>query len=133
MKENVNITLIINPGSGVPIYRQIVEQVTRQVLSSRLKEGMIMPSVRSVASEFQINPMTVSKAYNLLEERNILERVRGVGMRILKKEDNRGDNSEKLNMIRPSIKEIVIAAGQLKISKQELKNEIDKSWEINNG
>jgi GntR family transcriptional regulator len=71
-----------NPTSGVPIYRQIMEQVLLLVASGRLSAGDLLPSVRQVARELQVNPMTVSKAYSLLERDGVVELVRGTGMRV---------------------------------------------------
>ena len=57
----------VNPSSGVPIYRQLMDQVRALIASGRLAEGELLPSVRQVGQELQINKMTVSKAYSLLE------------------------------------------------------------------
>ena len=57
----------IQPSDSTPIYRQIVEQVQRRVRSGQWRAGEELPSVRAVALEHAINPMTVSKAYSLLE------------------------------------------------------------------
>jgi DNA-binding transcriptional regulator YhcF (GntR family) len=65
--------------SAEPIYRQIVEQVRRHVASGQWKAGDELPSVRALAQEHAINPMTVSKAYSLLEAEGLLERRRGMG------------------------------------------------------
>lgn len=70
----------IAPNDVVPIYRQIVDQVRRQVAGGQLRTGDELPSVRSLAMEHAINPMTVSKAYSLLEAEGLLERRRGMGM-----------------------------------------------------
>ena len=70
----------INPSDAVPIYRQIVEQVRRQVASGQLRTSDELPSVRTLALEHAINPMTVSKAYSQLEAEGLLERRRGLGM-----------------------------------------------------
>jgi len=72
----------VSPSDGVPIYRQVVEQVEALTSSARLKPGDFLPSVRQVAEELQINPMTVSKAYSLLERDGLVELVRGQGMRV---------------------------------------------------
>lgn len=72
----------IHPHSSTPIYRQIIEQVERQVASGQLAKGTELPSVRAVAQEHAINPMTVSKAYSLLEAQGLLVRLRGVGMAV---------------------------------------------------
>ena len=70
----------IDPGLPVPIYRQIVEQVRRQVAGGAWRAGDELPSVRALALQHAINPMTVSKAYSLLEAEGLLERKRGMGM-----------------------------------------------------
>src|SRR5437899_391536 len=76
------ISLFVSPVSGVPIYRQLVEQIRAQVVGGRLEAGEFLPSVRQVAEELAVNPMTVSKAYSLLEKDEVVELVRGQGMRV---------------------------------------------------
>ena len=70
----------IQPAAAEPIYRQMVEQTRRMMASGQLSGGEAMPSVRDVAAHHAINPMTVSKAYSLLEMEGLLERQRGKGM-----------------------------------------------------
>ena len=70
----------ISLSDSSPIYRQIVDQVRRAVAGGQLPAGHSMPSVRAVAEEHTINPMTVSKVYSLLEVEGWLERHCGVGM-----------------------------------------------------
>ena len=70
----------IQPSASTPIYRQIVEQVERRVRSGQWAAGDELPSVRTLALEHAINPMTVSKAYSLLEAQGLVERRRGLGM-----------------------------------------------------
>ncbi len=72
----------IHPSSGMPIYRQIMEQVRVLVASGRLEPGDYLPSVRQMAGELDINMMTVSKAYARLEAEGVVERDRGLGMRV---------------------------------------------------
>jgi GntR family transcriptional regulator len=72
----------IAPGSTEPIYRQLVEQVRRQVAGGQLAPGDSMPSVREVAQALAVNPMTVSKAYGVLELEGLLHRRRGLGMEV---------------------------------------------------
>ena len=66
----------IATGSADPIYRQLVEQVRRLVVSGQLAPGDEMPSVREIAQALALNPMTVSKAYGLLEMDGVLARRR---------------------------------------------------------
>lgn len=72
----------IHPSSGVPIYRQIMDQVTSMIVSGKLAANDELPSTRQMAAELEINMMTVSKAYTRLEAEGWIERVRGIGMRV---------------------------------------------------
>ena len=65
---------------SVPIYRQLRDRVVAMILDSELKEGEAVPSVRQVAVDYQINPLTVSKAYQELVDENLLEKRRGLGL-----------------------------------------------------
>ncbi|TVQ42796.1 MAG: GntR family transcriptional regulator, partial [Wenzhouxiangella sp.] len=64
--------LDINPASGTPLYRQIVDQVRRLVSGGQLQAGDELPSVREVARQHGINPMTVSRAYSLMENEGLV-------------------------------------------------------------
>jgi GntR family transcriptional regulator len=63
-----------------PIYRQLRDQVVHMILDSLLKEGDPLPSVRNVAAEFRVNPLTVLKAYQGLVDEELVEKRRGLGM-----------------------------------------------------
>jgi GntR family transcriptional regulator len=63
-----------------PIYWQLRERTIALILDGTLKEGDPLPSVRQVAAEFQLNPITVSKAYQALVDEEIVEKRRGLGM-----------------------------------------------------
>ncbi len=80
--SNLPLQFEIHPSSGVPIFRQIMDQVRAQVASGRLKPGDLVPSVRQMAVDLAVNMMTVSKAYGRLEAEGLLERDRGTGMRV---------------------------------------------------
>jgi GntR family transcriptional regulator len=73
---------VIQPSAPEPIFRQIAEQIRRLVASRQLVSGDLLPSVRDVAEFHAINPMTVSRAYSLLEAEGLLERLRGKGMSV---------------------------------------------------
>jgi GntR family transcriptional regulator len=72
--------LDINYHSGVPIYRQIIDQVREHIMAGLLKEGDQLMPVRELSSKLAINPMTVSKAYSAMEAEGLLERRRGIGL-----------------------------------------------------
>jgi|SRR5579872_1056420 len=63
-----------------PIYRQIRELVVAMMLDGLLKEGDPLPSVRNVAAEYRVNPLTVLKAYQALVDDGLVEKRRGLGM-----------------------------------------------------
>ena len=65
---------------GAPIYRQLKERVVAMMLDGLLKPGEALPSVRQVAAEYQLNPITVSRAYQELADEQLVEKRRGLGM-----------------------------------------------------
>jgi GntR family transcriptional regulator len=65
---------------GQPIYRQLRDRVVAMLLDGILKEGDPLPSVRSVAAEYRVNPLTVLKGYQLLVDEGLVETRRGLGM-----------------------------------------------------
>jgi DNA-binding transcriptional regulator YhcF (GntR family) len=72
-------TFRLDSKSGVPIYRQIVDQVRHGIASGRLHPREQLPTVRTLAVELAVNPNTVVKAYSLLKKQEILVGVRGFG------------------------------------------------------
>ncbi|MGH8371962.1 MAG: GntR family transcriptional regulator [Gammaproteobacteria bacterium] len=69
-----------NWSDNQPIYRQLRDRVVAMILEGTLKEGDPLPSVRSVAAEYQINPLTVLKGYQALVDEALVEKRRGLGM-----------------------------------------------------
>ena len=63
-----------------PIYRQLRDQVIAMILDRVLNEGDPLPSVRNVAAEYRVNPLTVLKAYQQLVDEELVEKRRGLGM-----------------------------------------------------
>jgi GntR family transcriptional regulator len=111
------LRLSIQPALPAPIYQQIVEQVRRQVASGLLKPGDELPSVRALAAEHAINPMTVSKAYSLLEGAGLLERRRGLGM-VVAADTSRSVLSERLSQLKPALDAAAQAAHELGIAHE---------------
>ena len=69
----------VDSGSGVPIYRQLVQQVRRDVMLGRLRPGDQLPSLTEVVDSLSVNPNTVVKAFTELEHQGIVVRRQGVG------------------------------------------------------
>jgi len=120
--------LILSTSSGVPIYRQIIDQVKIHIAAGRLKEGDFLPSVRQVAKELEVNPMTVSKAYSLLEKEGVLETVRGQGMRVLQTTKSDQDVTAREAEITPLLKEVIAKAKQASLSETHMIKLIKNLW-----
>jgi GntR family transcriptional regulator len=116
------------PTSGLPIYRQIVDQVRRHVASGRLRAGDFLPSVRQVGLELQVNPMTVSKAYSLLERDGVVELVRGQGMRIADRSESATNGSlrERQEQLMPLLRQVAAEAFQLSLSGKQVRTLLDR-------
>ena len=63
-----------------PIFRQLADQITQQILQGIWQEGEALPSVRSVSADMKINHLTVMKGYQLLVDEGLVEKKRGQGM-----------------------------------------------------
>lgn len=80
------IKFILDPKTGAPFYRQIIDQIKFGIASGKLMVGEQLPTVRSLAVEIKVNLNTVAKAYKELEIQNILETHQGTGTFINKSE-----------------------------------------------
>jgi GntR family transcriptional regulator len=110
----------LNPQSGIPIYRQLAEQVRRMAAGGQLKEGDELPSVRELALEHAVNPMTISKAYSLLEVEGLLVRQRGKPMQIAQQKKQQYSEQARLQHLQPQLEQLVLAARQLEITDKQL-------------
>ena len=120
---------ILNPLSGVPIYRQLLDQVRRMVSSGQLQPGAALPSIRDLALQHAINPMTISKAYSLLEAEGLLERHRGKPMTVAGQSAARPQLSKRLQQIELLLDQVVLAGRQLQITEDELAAALHRKWE----
>lgn len=113
----------IDPNSGVPIYRQVVDQVLALVASGSLRVGELLPSVRQVARDAAVNPMTVSKAYSKLEAEGVVRRVRGQGMEVLPPSQN-GSLEERKQQFGATIEPALHRARQLGLTRAQIREVI---------
>jgi len=106
----------INYHNGVPIYRQVIQQIREQVMTGELSEGEQLDSVRDLAGRLKVNPMTISKAYMLLEQDGLLERRRGIGLFVAKlKKEQRQQTREEL--LEENLQKAAAIAVQMNISE----------------
>jgi GntR family transcriptional regulator len=104
--------IVVDPHSGVPVYRQLMDQVRFQIASGVLEPGDELPSTRILSGELGVNPMTISKAYSYLERDGLVERRPGrpLVVKALPREDIEDRKSEQL---RQSLVAPVTVARQL--------------------
>jgi GntR family transcriptional regulator len=127
MVVNVKLYFQIATSSGVPIYRQIIDQVKMNIATNRFKTDDFLPSVRQVASELEVNPMTISKAYSLLEKEGVLEYVRGKGMRIIISDAPHKDLKDKSAALKPLLREVLAKAEQLSLDPKKISELLDQT------
>jgi GntR family transcriptional regulator len=105
--------------SGVPVYRQLIDQVTGGMASGALGPGDQLPTVRKVAVDLAINPNTVVRAYRELEIRGVLETQQGTGTFISEKKVKR-DEVERQRQLNHLVIEFVGRAGAGGFTVKEL-------------
>jgi GntR family transcriptional regulator len=110
--------IVVDPHSGVPVYRQIMDQVKFHIASGLLRPGDELPSTRSLSVELGVNPMTISKAYSFLEKENVVERRPGrpVAVKAVGEAEIR---NRKLERLKRNLAPTVTMVRQLKIDREE--------------
>jgi GntR family transcriptional regulator len=107
----------INTGSAEPIYRQLMDQLRRRVAAGQWQAGQELPSVRELALQLAVHPMTISTAYGLLETEGLLERRRGLAMRIAAGHARPAAARDRIEQLRPTLQRAAAEAQELGISK----------------
>jgi GntR family transcriptional regulator len=103
-----------------PIYWQLKERTIAMILDGTLAEGDALPSVRTVASEFQLNPITVSKSYQALVDEGLVEKRRGLGMFVMQGARAKLVDSERDKFINEEWPATVSRVHQLGLDIEEL-------------
>jgi len=116
--------LEIDFSSGVPIYRQIMEQVGLAIAVRTLKPGDRLPSIRQLALELKVNPNTIVKAYSELEHDRVIETRRGMGTYVLEQTEKVA-NAMKRNQMIKLIEQLLRESTQLGFSREEIKSVFD--------
>jgi GntR family transcriptional regulator len=114
----------LDPANGVPIYRQIIQQIEFAILSERVRPGDRLPTIRSLAVELKTNPNTIAKAYGELEIRGILETQVGSGTYISDQKPVMA-NDGLSRKIREVLARFVHDMRDLGVEKQELRKLIE--------
>jgi GntR family transcriptional regulator len=117
-REATDVLVVIDANSGVPVYRQIVDQVRFQVATGLLCPGDELPSTRALSQELGVNPMTVSKSYVLLEEEGVLTRRPGLPL-VVSEQRQPARRRQRLRELALLLEPVALAARQLGLSDEE--------------
>lgn len=110
---------------NAPIYRQLKERIVMMILAGAVKAGEALPSVRQVAADFQLNPITVSRAYQELVDDNIIEMRRGMGMFVLEGAIEKLLASERERFLTEEWPAMLARIARLGISVQQLLEDVE--------
>ena len=110
--------IVVDPHSGVPVYRQLIDQIKFHIASGMLRAGDELPSTRALSSELGVNPMTVSKAYGYLEIENVVERRPGRPL-VVKRQGNEEIEGSRIEQLRKSLSGAVTVVRQLGVERDK--------------
>jgi GntR family transcriptional regulator len=130
-RETIRFRLLLDMHSGMPVYRQIMDQVRGGVASGSLKPGDQLPTVRQLAVDLAINPNTVVRAYRELELGGLLETHQGTGTFISEQKMKRSD-AERERQLAQIVADCVARAGAAGFTVDELREQLkDLAKELN--
>jgi GntR family transcriptional regulator len=110
--------LVVDAHSGIPVYRQIMEQIRFHVSSGLLGPGDEVPSTRALSAKLGVNPMTVSKAFALLEEEGVLERRPGLPSVVRQRQRDK-QHATRIAQLESALRPIATKARQLGLKSDE--------------
>ena len=110
--------IVFDAHSGVPVYRQLMDQIKFHIATGLLKAGDELPSTRALSADMKVNPMTVSKAYNLLEREGVVERRPGLPV-LVAQAGAALASTRKLDRLRHALKPIAVTIRQLDIDPED--------------
>lgn len=115
----------VEPGRGVPIYVQVMEQIRRAAASGLLAPGEQLPPVRELALQLSINPNTISRAYQELEHEGVVYTLRGRGTFVAAPASTLNDR-ERLLRLDEAVEKLFVEAYQLRCTPGEVLTAVEK-------
>jgi GntR family transcriptional regulator len=110
---------LLNPSSGVPLYVQLQVQVQQRILTGQLVDGEQLPSVRDLSAQLGLNPLTVSKVYQLLERDGFVETRRGLGTYVSHQAPALRLEARR-RQVEPAVEQLVTEALHLGLPEREI-------------
>ena len=120
--------LPLDPSSGLPIYRQIVDQVRRMIACGSLRHGDRLSSVRELTALLGINPLTVTKAYGELEREGLVEMRRGLGVYVSTGTSPLRAMAAKRALMRAAAGRFALEAAQAGLDAREASRLVVECW-----
>ena len=118
-----------NWNDNQPIYRQLRDRVVAMIIEGVLNDGEALPSVRNVAAEYQLNPLTVLKGYQALVDEDLVEKRRGLGMFVKEGARKKLTRDERQRFIEEEWPVVVETINRLGIDAGDLLRGLDKQGE----
>ena len=115
-----------NWNDNQPIYRQLRDKVVAMILEDVLKDGDALPSVRNVAAEYRLNPLTVLKGYQELVDDELVEKKRGLGMFVTAGARSKLLKNERQRFLDQEWPLVVASIERLGLSMEDLLNKAGK-------
>jgi GntR family transcriptional regulator len=121
----IGLILKIDSSSSTPVYAQIVEQVRRAVASGALRSGDSLPSLRETALNLRVNPLTVDKAYKLLESEGLIHTRHGLGSYVADGASSATDDYRRKSVERAA-DALILDAANLGLTVEDLRAIVDE-------
>lgn len=118
----------IDPRSGLPVYRQLMDQIKYYVASGALRSGDQLPSIRDLAVRASVNPTTVVKCYTELQHEGVVEMKHGKGAFVAASSSEMTD-AERRKILGQLAKQLLVEAKQLGASRELVEEVIRDEWD----
>ena len=112
-----------------PLFQQVADQIAEGIFNGAYLEGEQIPSTTEISKSYQINPATVLKGMNLLVERQLIGKKRGIGMFVLPGAQERVRSARKEEFLNKEVLEVVAEAKKLGITAEQLKQLIERGYD----
>ncbi len=119
--------LYLNPNSGIPIYRQMLQQLRQRIVSDQLVPNEKLPSARELSRELKVNFLTVAKVYQCLEREGFVEFRRGLGT-FVSNNPRSHSLAEKRKLLAPALQQLVTEANHLQLEEAEIQNLVHEQF-----
>jgi len=110
--------IVVDANSGVPVYRQLIDQIRFHVSTGLLRPGDELPSTRALSTKLGINPMTISKAYSFLERDGVVQRRPGLPLVVKAVADGEAE-TRRADQVREALAPAVRVIRQLGVAPEE--------------